>query len=118
MHPAQPLSCHVEDRGDLVRMIAVGEIDYRTRDAFDNEVRGLLARTRGELVLDLTGLTYISSEGMASLVAATIRANDTGTRLTIAPSPRIQRRLEIVGLTSFLNVAATPDPPAPPDGTA
>lgn len=32
----------------------------------------------GTIVLDLTGMTYLSSEGMAALVDATIRAHDAG----------------------------------------
>jgi anti-anti-sigma factor len=77
------LSCQVQERADGVHLIVTGEIDYSTRDAFDIAVRAVLAGYPGSVVLDLTAVPFISSEGAGSLVDAGRRAADAGTRLTI-----------------------------------
>jgi anti-anti-sigma factor len=110
-----PLTCHVEVHADAVHVIAVGDLDGSTRDAFDTAVQAVLTGEPGRVVLDLTGTQFISSEGMAALVKATARAHDTGTSLLLRPSVLVYRRLEVIGLASVLVLA---DPPVGPADTA
>jgi anti-anti-sigma factor len=106
------LSCQVQEREDGVHLIVTGEIDYSTRDAFDIAVRAVLTGYPGSVVLDLTAVPFISSEGASSLVDAGRRAADAGTRLTVKTSLTVWRRLELLGLTQILALTASADPPA------
>jgi anti-anti-sigma factor len=106
------LSCQVQEREDGVHLIVTGEIDYSTRDAFDIAVRAVLTGYPGSVVLDLTAVPFISSEGASSLVDAGRRAADAGTRLTVKTSLTVWRRLELLGLTQILALTARADPPA------
>ncbi|MGN9907673.1 STAS domain-containing protein [Phytohabitans sp. LJ34] len=89
-----------------------GEIDHSTHDAFDAAVRAVLAGYPGSVVLDLTAVPFISSEGASALVDAGQRAADAETRLTIKTSHTVWRRLELLGLTQIMDLTAVDPPPA------
>ncbi|GAA4727464.1 STAS domain-containing protein [Phytohabitans rumicis] len=91
------LSCQVRERADGVHLIVTGELDYSSRDAFNIAVRAVLTGYPGGVVLDLTAVRFVSSEGASSLIDAARRAADAGTRLTILTSPPVWRRLELLG---------------------
>jgi anti-anti-sigma factor len=107
------LSCQVEERADGAHLIVTGEIDHSTRDAFDVAVRAVLAGYPGSVVLDLTAVSFISSEGASALLDAGRRAADAGTRLTVRTSHTVWRRLELLGLAEIIALTASPDSPAP-----
>jgi anti-anti-sigma factor len=102
------LSCHVQERADGVHLIVAGEIDHSSRDAFDIAVRAVLTGYPGGVVLDLTAVPFISSEGASALVDAGRRAAGAGTRLTITTSPQVWRRLDLLGLTQILEHGVSP----------
>jgi anti-sigma B factor antagonist len=57
------------------------------------------------LVIDLSGVTYMSSAGLRALVGAMKRAHESGGNLVIAsPSPRVQEVLELAGLTEVFSI--------------
>jgi anti-anti-sigma factor len=107
MHSSGRFTCLVEQRGSAVHVIAAGDLDYRTREAFDSAVRDVLAACPGTVVLDLSAMQFLSSEGVSALISANNRAAETGTTLVITPSPFLRRRLNMFGLTGILTL--TPD---------
>lgn len=67
------------------------------------------------VVLDLGGVTFMDSTGLAAIVGAMNRARDSGADLKVAAPlpPQPQRLLELTGVLdrmSFTN--APPEPPA------
>jgi anti-sigma B factor antagonist len=90
-----------------------GDLDYRTRDAFDTAVDAVLAGYRGTVVLDPSAVTFLSSEGVSALVSADRRATELGSTLVITPSPFMRRRLEAFGLADVLRLTADPDARSP-----
>jgi len=102
------LSCEVSRQAAAVHVIATGEFDHRSRELFDRTVHAALAGGPPSIVLDLTGVTFLSSEGMSALVSATDLARETGSTLEITPSRFVLRRLEFVGLTQILNLSSPP----------
>jgi len=96
---------------DGVHLIVMGEIDYRSRDLFDGAVQTVLTGYPGRIVLDLTAVRFVSSEGISSLVDAAHRAASAGSTLTIVTSPPVWRRLDLLGLTQILTVTSAADPP-------
>jgi anti-anti-sigma factor len=77
------LSCEVQVRADGVHLIIAGEIDYSARDEFDVAVQAVLTGYPGSVVLDLTAVPFISSEGASSLLNA---ARPVGWQLQTAAS--------------------------------
>lgn len=92
------------DRASVVRLI--GELDADDAPT----VRALLAeqvlRGPGSLVVDLSGLTFIDSAGLAALVAAHKGTRTAGTSLLLAaPTPAVVKVLAITGLNAVLMTA-------------
>jgi anti-anti-sigma factor len=107
MHTPGRLACRVEEHGDATHVIAMGDLDHDTRDTFEAAVQAVLTKQPGTVVLDLTAVPFLSSEGVSALIDADRRATDSGVTLTITPSPFLRRRLDMFGLTGVLTL--TPD---------
>lgn len=75
-----------------------GEIDTLTAPALEDAVAELLAGNESTLVVDLSGVRFLASSGLAVLIAAAHRAEDRGRRLCLVVTTRAVRRpLEITG---------------------
>jgi anti-anti-sigma factor len=94
----------VEERGDLVVAALEGELDKLTRDA----VLAQLEPAEGvhELVLDLSGVTFVDSAGLHALFGLVQAANTRGggVRVVVPPDSPIRRVLEIAHLGSVVPV--------------
>jgi anti-anti-sigma factor len=91
---------------------AAGELDAssseRLRAALAAAIDTSAADAAGPIVLDLTGLRFVDSEGLGTLIGAQKRARERGCRLCIVVShPRIRRVLQLTGLTRVLNTYRT-----------
>ncbi len=77
-----------------------GEVDTLTAPALEQALRDLLADPgAGQLVVvDLTGVTFLASSGLAVLIRAAHRATERHLRLRlVAPSRAVRRPLQITG---------------------
>ena len=83
--------------GDIdtaVKGEAFGTIGEGTRAALDDEL---------DLVVDLTGVTFMDSAGFSSVVRAHKRLAEEGHLLTIrGAGPAIKRAMDILGLSELL----------------
>ena len=91
-----------------------GEVDTLTASAFEGAVDELVAGTESTLVIDLTGVRFLASSGLAVLIRAAHRAEERGVRLRLVTSNRAVRRpLEITGTDQLFemhtDVAAATD---------
>src|SRR5690606_38106595 len=78
---------------------AVGEIDLATAPALRTELLTALVRYSPRLVLDLSGVTFLDSTGLAVLVAVHRRARAEGGELSLAgPRPVVRKLLGITYL--------------------
>jgi anti-anti-sigma factor len=59
----------IEERGDALVAHLTGEASLATIDEMDRALEGLYAHEPKHLVLDLSGLTFISSHAMGQLVS-------------------------------------------------
>jgi anti-sigma B factor antagonist len=92
-------SVTVEGESLLVKV--VGELDLATAPELD----ACLRPVRGDVAIDCSGLDFIDSSGIRSLVEAHRAAEARGDRLTIRNLPENARRaLEAVGLISILRI--------------
>jgi anti-sigma B factor antagonist len=95
------------DDGSVVVEVS-GEIDIGTasavREATDEALRGRPRR----LVVDLSGVSFLGSAGVAVLAAADHRQRGQGGDLRVVAATRATRRvLELTGLDEQLSVHAT-----------
>lgn len=96
------------DRGDGVTCLAVaGEVDMSTGDDFRRTVaRHLRAPGVHTLLLDLAGLTFIDSNGVAVLVEAYRTAGERGLSFAATnATARIRSVLELMGVYELLTAA-------------
>jgi len=81
--------------------VVAGEIDLATAPAMARELEAYCARTKGDVVIDCSGMTFIDSTGLA--VFQTARRDLDGRRLkllhVVGPC---RRAFEIVGMDDLL----------------
>jgi anti-anti-sigma factor len=88
---------------DAARIVVGGEIDLATGPA----LRDALAEQMGHgqaVVLDLSGVTFIDSSGLAVLIEAVTAAKVDGWSLGVVSNlpPAVRRLLELTGLEAVL----------------
>jgi anti-anti-sigma factor len=85
-------------------LVLVGELDLSECSAVESELTRLESNGHERIVIDLGGLEFIDSTGIALLVAAMRRSEKDSGRLRFVPSqsPDVQRLLQICGLEDRL----------------
>lgn len=85
--------------GDHTVLALRGELDAYTAPALDERVADLLARRRLDVVLDLSGTTFVDSSGLRTILTAQRQLCESGGSLGLRhPSEPVRRLLEITGL--------------------
>ena len=62
------MSCSETNLGNAVVIKASGRIDLTTADSFKDSILAALAAAKASLIIDLSGVEYISSAGLRSLM--------------------------------------------------
>jgi anti-sigma B factor antagonist len=82
-----------------------GEFDLSSKARVDEEIARVVAADPPALVIDLSGLTFIDSSGIHSLVVTLRRCREEGRALYVVPgSPGVQRVLALCGLEQRLTL--------------
>jgi anti-sigma B factor antagonist len=86
-------------RGRHARVTVGGELDIATAPALE---RTLIEQTRigTTLVLDLRELSFIDATGLGLLLRTNAHARRDGIEFAVLPGPRVQRLLDLCGLTA------------------
>lgn len=84
-----------------------GRLDSRTAREFQHFQEELVRTGRTFLVLDAHALQYVSSAGIASLLALVRRLQGRGAAVLLAPNPEVRLLLEFFAITEYLPVCAT-----------
>jgi anti-sigma B factor antagonist len=97
------LSCRVEHQAHAVVVSATGAIDLANQATFAEAVQDALNQETRPVVIDLTGVTFLGSPGLAALVQAHENAMRLHRDLRIAIGNQIVRRsIELTGLAKIL----------------
>ena len=81
------------------RLRLTGSVDLVSRDALIEQGRQALRDTPTGLLLNLSGISFMDSAGIGTLIALSREAEDRGARFAIEePSQRVQRLLTLTGL--------------------
>jgi len=107
------LTVTTEVRGHAVIVRAAGEVDMTTSSVLE---RGLTAAREtagsapGAVVIDLDGVQFFGSAGIALLVAARQACLEQGTPLhVVATDPIVLRPIQVTGLEQVFDIVATVD---------
>ena len=76
-----------------------GELDAATADAAREYVGQVIARSRGAVEVDLTGLSFCDARGLRALVGMATRARASGRQLKLTGTrPGIVKIMQITGV--------------------
>jgi anti-sigma B factor antagonist len=102
MRPGE-LSLEHSTQADCHTLLLAGELDMATAPELEASVAGLCAEGAGEVVLDLSGLTFIDSTGLRAILAARAQCVGGGREFALIPGQRsVQRLFELAGLIDKL----------------
>jgi anti-anti-sigma factor len=103
---AQQFQIRVEQNGPGVVLRLSGEMDIACHEAFHDAVRASMANGSTDLLVDLSGLTFIDSSGLRMLIELWDRSRDNGLDVSMLQGTgQVRRTLEIAGLDSVLPIA-------------
>jgi anti-sigma B factor antagonist len=107
--PISPVSVSSGSDGTLDITLR-GEIDYTNAGAVVEAVRAAVTRARPAAIrIDMNGVTFLDSSGIAVLVKGMKAARETGAEYRVsAPRPKVYDQLQMTGLTDLFPV----EPPA------
>ena len=93
-----------------VRIVRVtGRLDSRGTPQFVREC-GLESGPGTSMVLNLSGVTFLSSSGVGALLALSERARESGHHVRLAsPAPVVQATLNLLNLGEYLTICASED---------
>ena len=96
--------------GDIVRIAPQGRLDTFSVPPFEQVLTEHLDAGRSRLIVDLAGVTYVSSSGLRALLSARRRARTAGGDVVLCSmAPRVREIFEMVGFISLFHVYPTPD---------
>lgn len=97
----------VEKKADVTVVNLVGDIDTKTASAVSEKILPL-AETEGKIILDLTGVPYMSSAGLRVLLSVyrQVKAKDRKLIL-VGVSEDIQDTMSVTGFLDFFKLAST-----------
>lgn len=79
-----------------------GEIDFTSAGPVQSTLLGMILPGGGNLVADLSGITFLDSSGLGVLVQAHRTARERENRLVIVASPPVRKLLRLTGLDTVL----------------
>ena len=101
---------HEERIGATALLVPRGRIDSATAPALGERLGGVLASSISALVLDLSGLEYISSAGFRVLLVANRQAQTSGVPLHLCCLPdKVRQLFELAGFLELFPIHAQID---------
>jgi anti-anti-sigma factor len=94
--------------GDVYRIAPQGRLDSNTIAAFEQVIGVHVEQGHMQLVIDMLGVTYVSSSGLRVLIATQRRTRIAGGDVVLCNMPpRIREIFEIVGFLGLFVVRAS-----------
>lgn len=102
-----PLGTACEERDGAVVVVVSGEIDLATAPRLRAAVTDAAERLAGRrLVVDLAGVRFLGSAGMAVLAAAADRVEPAPLAVVVGPDGPVGRTLALAGMDLTVRVVA------------
>ena len=98
-----PLTLETSRHADRYVIAATGDLDMSSAGQLDAEIRTAEATNVDRIILDLSGLTFMDSIGLRSLLQAQARSQADSNRLRLIRRPRrVQRVFELTTTDALL----------------
>lgn len=104
---ADELTVQCEVHGEAVVLRLDGDIDMVTAPVVNKSIKAALAQSPSVLVVELSGVEFMASAGLAELATGHHLAGKRTAFRVVAPRRATSRPLELVGLTEVFGVFAT-----------
>ncbi|MFC7342936.1 STAS domain-containing protein [Saccharopolyspora griseoalba] len=95
--------------GGVLVVQAVGDLDAAGQHFLAEPVRQRLVGTASRVVLDLSQISFINTDGVGVLLEACQRAESRGKDLVLISSPVVDRLLGLLGLAGRFRYARGPE---------
>lgn len=100
----------IEDRGDYRFVRCDGVVGPGIREYSSDIIHPLIEDGKSRILVDLSGVNRITSEGIGVFVTLVSRANAKGCRVVfVCPSPFVQAVFETTKINRFLETESTFD---------
>jgi anti-sigma B factor antagonist len=107
---AEPFQIRVRVTSGRCEMVLSGELDVSTAPLLRHRMAEVTGELETELVLDISGLTFIDSTGLSLLVSEHKKLKAQGAELVVRSPTRMAIRLfELSGLDPILSIRAEGD---------
>lgn len=105
-----PFGVRIVSDGDGLIVHVSGEIDLRNSPTFRTELLTLVDRKPRRVILDMSGVVYVDSSGVGTIVEFKRRLDRSGGAAVLAGlQPRVKSVFEITKLDQFFRIVATLD---------
>jgi anti-anti-sigma factor len=91
--------------GAWATLTLTGEFDTHAAVCFDLAVNDLTTSPDAKLLVDMSGVSFVDSSGLRSLVRARTKVGGKESLVLRGPRPATVRLLEITGLLDEFNIA-------------
>jgi anti-anti-sigma factor len=88
---------------DDVTIVCGGEVDGSTASQLTRAVGEGMARDVRSLHLDLSGVSFMDSTGLRTVVVAATQSEALGIAFSVTPSQWVERLLEVVGMVDLVH---------------
>jgi anti-anti-sigma factor len=104
--PSGPLSCQVTRDGHRAVIAVRGEVDLATAPLLASSLDAVRGDGATELLVDLSGVTFMDSTGLRLLIVWSDAARQDGfsLRVSVAPGSMPRRLFELAGVLSILQI--------------
>jgi anti-anti-sigma factor len=104
------MNTQILDREGVTIVKLTGDLTGDCRPSLQETVSELISTPRGKVLIDMGGVKYMNSAGLADLVRITAQANTQECRLVLAsPSPFVDGVLRTSRLDRFFELFPTTD---------
>ncbi len=96
--------------GDVTVFLPDGRIDTLAADEMDQALQAVVTGGSHKIVVDMSGVDYISSAGLRSLAAVLVKSRAEGGDMKLAAlNARVTRVFNIIGFDVLMSVHETPE---------
>lgn len=101
------MEVRTEQSGQVSVVAVNGDVDLSSSRSLQSELREVISGGPSRLIVDLSGVPYMDSSGVATLVEAMQLSRKKGTRLVLcAMSEKVQSIFEIARLDKVFTIAS------------
>jgi anti-sigma B factor antagonist len=100
------MKIRIEERWGKISTICLeGDLDFSTSPEVREELSSLIKGDTNQIVVDLSGVDYIDSSGIATLIEAQLGSKRSGNRLTLTGiGPSLEAVFDLQNVKAFFEI--------------